>query len=127
MGGLVVELLGRHVPSARVLVVYERTEYQEIARQGLDAGVRLVSQVENLLDNGLDLVIECAGHEALHKLGATVLEAGSDLLIASVGALADSVLESRLRHAAVAGRARLRIPSGALGGLDILGAAQLAS
>jgi aspartate dehydrogenase len=126
IGSLLVELLGRHVPGARVLVVYERAEYQEIARKGLDTGVRLVSRVEDLLDNALDLVIECAGHEALRELGAPVLEAGNDLLIASVGALADSALESRLRHAAIVGRARLRIPSGALGGLDILGAAQLA-
>ncbi|VVE10946.1 aspartate dehydrogenase [Pandoraea soli] len=48
------------------------------------------------------------------------------MLIASVGAMADQSLESQLTSAATEGNARLRIPSGALGGLDALGAAKMA-
>jgi aspartate dehydrogenase len=46
-------------------------------------------------------------------------------VIASVGALADAALEAEMR-AAASGRARILIPSGAIGGLDVLGAAKLA-
>lgn len=75
---------------------------------------------------GLPLVVECAGHAALRTFGEQILAAGSDLLIASVGALADRALEDALRCGAEAGRSTLRIPAGALGGLDVLGAAKYA-
>lgn len=71
-----------------------------------------------------ELVIECAGHAALRALGAKVLALGADLVAASVGALADPSTEAGLRAAARAHGGRLIIPSGALGGLDVLGAAR---
>ena len=71
------------------------------------------------------VIVECAGHGALRTHGAAILSAGIDLVVASVGALADAALESSLRTAAIGG-GRLIIPSGALGGLDALGAARLA-
>ncbi|HWK74870.1 MAG TPA: aspartate dehydrogenase, partial [Povalibacter sp.] len=48
-----------------------------------------------------------------------------DLLIASVGALADIELERRLRDCASQSGARVLVPSGALGGLDLLSAARI--
>lgn len=69
------------------------------------------------------IVVECAGHAALRAHGVDCLAAGRDLVVASVGALADPALEGDLRVAAEAGGGRLVIPAGALGGLDALGAA----
>ena len=43
-----------------------------------------------------DIVVECAGHGALRQSGERVLRAGIDLLVASVGALADKELEAIL-------------------------------
>ncbi|WP_118179089.1 aspartate dehydrogenase [Paraburkholderia phosphatilytica] len=128
IGSLLYDLLGRYAPGVRVQVVYERTESRERARKalGTGTGTRIVDSVDDLLDGELDLVVECAGHEALRNLGPSVLAAGHDLLVASVGALADPVLETLLIDAATAKGARLRIPSGALGGLDALGAAKFA-
>ena len=51
-----------------------------------------------------------------------MLAAGTHLVVSSVGALADEWTQSSLRAAAEHG-GRLVIPSGALGGLDALGAA----
>jgi aspartate dehydrogenase len=67
--------------------------------------------------------VECAGHQALKETGEIVIHAGVGLLVASVGALADSVLEASLRRAAATG-GRLMIPGGALGGIDALSAAR---
>lgn len=85
-----------------------------------------VTSVDALLGAGVDVVVECAGHGALREHGARVLAAGRDLLVASVGALADPALQAALESAARAGGARLLVPSGALGGLDALAAARLA-
>ena len=126
IGSLVYDVLSRDAPGVNVNAVYERLESHEAARKALGADVRIVGCIKDFLNSELDLVVECAGHDALCELGPSVLSAGHDLLIASVGALAEPSLESSLIDAATAGRARLRIPSGALGGLDALGAAKLA-
>ncbi|QBI22045.1 aspartate dehydrogenase [Egibacter rhizosphaerae] len=70
-----------------------------------------------------DLVVEAAGHDALRAHGPAVVASGVDLLVVSVGALTDDALHDRLRGA---GQGRLLLSAGALGGLDLLGAARLA-
>jgi aspartate dehydrogenase len=49
---------------------------------------------------------------------------GTDLLVVSIGALADASLESALRNAATNGGGRLLIPGGALDGIDAVSAAR---
>lgn len=85
--------------------------------------VPAVGSVEELLLTRPDMVVECAGHQALKDTGEKIISAGRDLLVASVGALADSELEGGLRRAAASGGGRLIIPGGALGGLDMLSTA----
>ena len=85
--------------------------------------VPVARSIEELLSTGPDIVVECAGHQALKEAGEIVLSAGIDLLVASVGALADPTLETSLRRAALTG-GRLIIPGGALGGLDALSTAR---
>ncbi|MCA1396237.1 MULTISPECIES: aspartate dehydrogenase [Bradyrhizobium] len=86
--------------------------------------VPVVDSLEALLATGPELVVECAGHGSLRDVGEAILRHGTDLLVASVGALADSVLEHALRKAAADGGGRLLIPGGALGGIDAVSAAR---
>jgi aspartate dehydrogenase len=68
----------------------------------------------------MDLVVECAGHEAVRRYAAASLRSGRDLLVLSVGAFAEeSLLREVVEAAALSGR-RVLIPSGAIGGLDAI-------
>jgi aspartate dehydrogenase len=69
-----------------------------------------------------DLVVEVAGHGALAQYGAAALEQGSDLIIASIGALADNALWRSLQAAAT--RGKILLPAGAVAGIDALAAAR---
>lgn len=71
------------------------------------------------------VVAECAGHGAVAEVGPAILRAGADLVVASVGALADAALQEALQAAARAGGAQVIVPSGAIGGVDLLSAARL--
>lgn len=71
-----------------------------------------------------DVVVEAAGAEALIDHGPAVIEAGVDLLVVSVGALADDALRARLCDGGE-GRGRVLLSTGAIGGLDLLRAAAL--
>ena len=84
----------------------------------------VVDDIEELLSTRPDLVVECAGHGALRTFGETILRHGTDLLVVSVGALADAGLEAALRAASATGGGKLLIPGGALGGIDALSAAR---
>lgn len=72
------------------------------------------------LDDALercDLIVECAGQQAVRDHAAAILDAGVDLLLISLGALADRGLAERLAHA---GPGRLFCSPGAVGGLDLI-------
>jgi aspartate dehydrogenase len=69
--------------------------------------------------NRAELVVECAGHNALRDAGPAVVSAGRHLLALSTGALADPALHKRL----LAGPGRLTLCTGAVAGLDLLAAA----
>ena len=80
-----------------------------------------VDSRESLISRS-DVVVEAAGHRALREHGAAVRESGTDLLVVSIGALADGDLEAELKSAE---GGRLFLCTGAIGGLDILRAAML--
>ena len=63
-----------------------------------------------------DLVVEAAGQQVLAHLGPQVIGAGLDLLVLSIGAMADDGLHETL----AAGPGRLYLSTGAIGGLDLV-------
>ena len=99
---------------------------QDPAARAPALGMPIVDDVAGLREAAPDVVLECAGQPALAAHGAAVLAAGMDLIVASIGALADATLLGALRQAAGEGHARLILPSGAVGGLDALSAMALA-
>lgn len=68
-----------------------------------------------------NLVVECAGQGALRSLVPLVTRTGGDLLVTSVGALADDELFSAVTERA---QGRVYLATGAVGGLDMLSAAR---
>ncbi|WP_071675576.1 aspartate dehydrogenase [Nioella nitratireducens] len=87
-----------------------------------DLAAEVVSDTDDLLAARPDLVVECAGHSAVTSYVPLVLQAGIDVLVVSVGALADAALQTELTKAAQQGGARLILPAGAVAGVDMLAA-----
>lgn len=84
--------------------------------------LQFVSSPEALIARRPDLIVECAGHAAVRDAVVPALRGGIDCLIASVGALANPVLEAEVRAAARDGGAQAILPAGAIGGIDLLAA-----
>lgn len=118
---LVRELQARRAEGLELVAVLCRNSHA-----CADLGVAPVASVQALLGHQPELVVEAAGQAAVHSHGAACLRAGSNLLLASVGALADAALHAELETAAAAGASQVLLPAGALGGLDWLQAAHLA-
>ncbi|MDX2223393.1 MAG: aspartate dehydrogenase [Rhodospirillaceae bacterium] len=86
----------------------------------------IVRSLDALLAAKPDLVVECAGHGAVKDHGPAVLSAGLDLVVVSTGSLADEALFAGLQTAAAKGQAKIKLPAGALPGVDALAAGKLA-
>ena len=85
----------------------------------------VVETLDALLDLSPEVVVECAGHEAMRQYAPEILARGVDLVCSSVGVLADEGFSSQLARAAAPGT-KLFIPAGAVAGLDGLLAARTA-
>lgn len=115
IGSVVANGLHRgHVPGATLAGVATRN--QRDLPTGRSVGL------EELLETS-DVVAECAGHDALRRLAPRVLAAGRDLIVASIGALADDAVFDAIQGA---GPGRVRLTTGALGGIDLVRAASFA-
>jgi aspartate dehydrogenase len=69
---------------------------------------------------GCDMVVEAASQGAVRAFAKPVLQAGKDLMVMSVGALADPALLADLSAAADRAGARIYIPTGAIAGIDAI-------
>ena len=76
----------------------------------------------DFLATRVDLVVEVAGHDALKAYAEDILRQGKDLLLISVGALADAAFEEHLHRAAHDYGQRVYLATGAIAGLDAIAA-----
>tara|TARA_R110002167_G_scaffold120447_1_gene298301 strand:- start:1367 stop:2158 length:792 start_codon:yes stop_codon:yes gene_type:complete len=106
-------------------------EYQVVGiltRKNIDNLVNDISSytnIDQLLAQHPDIIVECAGHDAVKEYGCKILAANISLVISSIGALADSHLYEQLKHASTNSQAKIYLPAGAIGGIDALVAAKL--
>jgi aspartate dehydrogenase len=118
IGSVVVEALAcGEVPGCRLAAVLTRTP----AGAGRPAVPAAVASRDDLLASSR-LVVEAADSHAVAEHGAAIVDAGIDLLVVSVGALADDRLRARL---CTPSGGRLLLSSGAIGGLGLLRSAAL--
>jgi aspartate dehydrogenase len=112
------ELLAGTVDGARLVALVNRAPVPDAP----------VEQVE--LDEALrraDLVVECAGGQALKEAAGDIAAAGRDILVTSVGALLDPAVRAVFQSSGNDRSARIRCTNGAVGGLDLLSAAAAAA
>ncbi|MYZ36567.1 MULTISPECIES: aspartate dehydrogenase domain-containing protein [unclassified Streptomyces] len=102
---------------------------------GRVAGCELVAVLDSSSDDTVigealrsaDLLVEASTAAAARVLLPRALDAGLRIVLCSCGILADRSVESDLRRRGAVLGADVLVPAGAIGGLDILGAAYRAS
>lgn len=83
------------------------------------AGIPFYASFEELLADNTHYVIEIAGTQAVADYGFSVLQTGKNLIITSIGALANQKLYTALRQTAKNHNCKIHLTSGAVGGFDI--------
>lgn len=93
----------------------EKTE--ATAKKG---GCKACASLEELLALSPDCVAEAASVQMVKAMAVPVLSSGADLVLLSIGALADSEFYREVSDAAQRHGTKVRIASGAVGGFDVL-------
>ena len=82
-------ILAEHAPGAHIVVLArlgrENTAREALGAAGLVDNLQVTGQLDRFLDEGLDVVAECAGHGAVADYCEPILANGTDLVVASVG------------------------------------------
>jgi aspartate dehydrogenase len=124
IGSLVLQALAeKRLPYDRAVVLVRRRR-PEVEERVAQAGAAIVEDVPQLLSARPAIVLEAAGHDAVRAYGLPILKAGLDLILMSIGALADESVRTPLEDAARQQGLRIWLPSGGVGGLDALAAAR---
>lgn len=78
------------------------------------------SDFARFLASGANIVVEAASQDAVRAFGRATLEAGKDMMIMSVGAVADGGFLAELLQAAAKKGCRIYVPTGAIAGIDAI-------
>lgn len=112
---------------ARIVWLYDldRRKAELLAKQLLSRPRMARNLTEILDDSDVNLVIEVASQQAVAQYATNILKSGKDLMIMSVGALANRRLQENIRKTAEKTGRRVYVPSGAILGIDGVKAATL--
>jgi aspartate dehydrogenase len=127
-GGVIARLVLEHagrgmLDGVRVVGLLGRNERSRGRSLAAAFDVPYVTAREALVALRPDVVLEAASHDAVREHAAYFLESGISIVVLSAGALCDDTLRGRLEGLAARHRATLYVPSGGIGGLDVLKAA----
>ncbi|PGV53547.1 aspartate dehydrogenase [Bacillus sp. AFS037270] len=112
------------LPDGKIVGLYTRNQQsaEQLARE-FDTENYL--DIQSLIESAaIDLVIEAANIQVVKDYAAAILKGGKDLVVSSVGALADGHFYQQLERICQEARSKIYLPAGAIGGLDILKAAK---
>lgn len=104
--GIVTSIFGRN-----------RTAGEQLAGQ---YKTRFYQDFESFIGSDVDIVVEAAAVEVAAVYAVPVLENNKDLIVSSIGAFADAGFLEQARETARKNGRTVHLPSGAVGGLDLL-------
>jgi len=109
------------VPNASIVSLFDTVEGSaQSLKSKLQGSPATYSDFAKFVTSDIDIVIEAASQDAVRKIGNAILESGKDLMVMSVGALADKIFLSELLLTASKKRRRIYVPTGAIAGIDAI-------
>lgn len=124
--GNVGRIIATHQEGFEVVAVFDQMPDHAEALAQLTGAVPH-SDFEAFLDADFSVCVEAASIAAVRAYALRIAERGKEMVILSVGALADTAFRTHLVEVAREKRGRIHIPSGAVMGLDNLKIGQISS
>ena len=91
----------------------------ERLKSKLKSSPEVYPDFERFIASSADIIVEAASQDAVRKFGRSIIDSNKDLMVMSVGALADTAfLSELLKLAAKKGCCKIYVPTGAIAGID---------
>lgn len=120
LGSIVAEAYGKGLLPGYELVGVLGRDPDRAKALAAEAGCAACGGLDDLLALKPDYVVECASVQAVKDYALPLLRSGAELVLLSIGALADPDFRREAEAAAVEGSSHLHLASGAIGGFDVL-------
>jgi aspartate dehydrogenase len=120
---LAMAIESRTIANASLAGVFDIIDNNaKILKSKLSSNPKVYSNFDSLVESEADIIVEAASQEAVRKFGKQILEANKDLMIMSVGALANTIFLTELLDLAPVrkGRSKIYVPTGAIAGIDAI-------
>lgn len=117
--GNIGHIIAQHAQGVEIVALFDKFPEKSAALERV-TGAKASETFESFISGAFDIVVEAASVSAVREYAEEVLSHNKDLVIMSVGALADLEFCNRLRALARENKRRIYIPSGAIFGLDNL-------
>jgi len=120
--GSTIARMVEDMPEIEAIYLYDRSRRMKNGLMRTLKKGKILDDVDEIIERS-DIVIEAASQEAARIYVPMALEKNKNVLIMSVGALVDADFRQKIEELARRNRRRIYIPSGAMAGVDGLGAA----
>jgi len=119
---LAIAIDNGEVKNASIVSLFDVAQETVLAlREKLNSHPAAFSKFDNFIKNTqCDIIVEAASQEAVRKYAMHVLRARKDLIVMSVGGLADKSFLSELIKESEGSVRRLYVPTGAIAGIDAI-------
>ncbi|SDN73681.1 aspartate dehydrogenase [Bacillus sp. OK048] len=115
--------INKLLANSKIVGIYTRNP-KSAQKLAAEYDTEIFEDISSLLQSNVDLVIEAATVEVVKEHAASILTSGKDIVLSSVGALSDLDYTQSLEEICKGNGTKIYLPSGAIGGLDILKAAK---
>jgi len=123
--GNIGRIIAKGQDNFKITAVYDTAD-AKVNAFGEEFGAKPYTDISLFLKESCEVIVEAASAAAVKAHAKAVLEAGKDIIIMSVGALADEEFRYDLIETARKNSGKIHIPSGAVLGLDNIKVGQIA-
>lgn len=120
LGNIVADACTKGLLDGYELVGVMSRNYEKAEQLAFRAGGRACRDLEELFSLKPEYLVEAASVQTVKDTAVKALRRGISLVPLSIGAFADPLFYEEVRQAAAEGGAKVHIPSGAVGGFDVL-------
>lgn len=124
MGTFLLQSLNEAQANERIVAIHSRN-YEKTTKVAESYGAKSYANLESFLEADLDLVVEVATIEVVHASALAVLEKKLPLIVSSIGAFSERDFLEVIQQKSEDFKTKVYIPSGAVGGLDLIQSANV--
>lgn len=122
---LLEQVNAKEMADGKIVAIFGRNQ-EAGARLSEQFGADFYTDLQGFLKQPLDIIVEAATVEAAALYLEKVVASGKDLVVSSIGVFKDAAYLERIQALAESIGTNVYLPSGAIGGLDLLQSAKAA-